>query len=87
MTQSWGEPEVDQASQQPNIAVDTEVRVYPGSQRETYGIVVEDFGSLSGHPVDIGEHHIADAARRWAVRLADGNLVFVDDGDVAPYWS
>jgi hypothetical protein len=28
--------------------------------------------------VDIGTVHIADAARRWAVTLDDGNLVFVD---------
>ena len=36
----------------------------------------------SGYPVDIGEHHIVDAARRWAVRLSDGSLVFVDDDDI-----
>ena len=65
------------------VSVDDMVRVYPGTPREVHGFVIEDFGALAGHAVDIGEHHIVDAARRWAVRLADGNLVFVDDVDVA----
>jgi hypothetical protein len=65
------------------VSVDDMVRVYPGTPREVHGFVIEDFGDLAGHAVDIGEHHIVDAARRWAVRLADGNLVFVDDADLA----
>ncbi len=65
------------------VTVDAEVRVYPGTSREVHGFVVEDFGDISGQAVDIGEHHIVDAARRWAVQLADGTLVFVDDADVA----
>jgi hypothetical protein len=63
--------------------VDAAVRVYPGTPNEVYGFVIEDFGDISGQAVDIGDHHIVDAARRWAVRLADGSLVFVDDGDLA----
>ena len=50
--------------------------------QEVYGFVIEDFGGMSGEAVDIGEHHIVDAARRWAVQLADGSLVFVDDADI-----
>lgn len=65
------------------VRVDAAVRVYPGTPNEVHGFVVEDFGDISGEAVDIGEHHIVDAARRWAVRLADGSLVFVDDGDLA----
>lgn len=64
------------------VKVDAAVRVYPGTPQEVYGFVVDDFGGFSGEAVDIGEHHIVDAARRWAVRLSDGSLVFVDDGDV-----
>ena len=60
------------------IAVDTVVIVYPGTDDEARGVVVEDFGELAGQAVDIGEEHIADAARRWAVSLDDGRLVFVD---------
>lgn len=59
------------------------MRRLAGTSREVRGFVVEDFGDISGEAVDIGEHHIVDAARRWAVRLADGTLVFVDDADVA----
>jgi hypothetical protein len=66
-----------------DVAVDAAVRVYPGTPREVHGIVVEDFGAMSGEAVDIGDHHIVDAARRWAVQLADGSLIFVDDGDLA----
>jgi hypothetical protein len=32
--------------------------------------------------VDVGEHHIVDAARRGAVRVYDDTLVFVDDDDI-----
>jgi hypothetical protein len=45
-------------------------------------VVIEDFGDFSGHAVDVGEHHIVDAARRWAVRVYDDTLVFVDDDDI-----
>ena len=65
------------------FAVGVSVRVYPGTDRERLGVVVEDFGDSAGQRVDIGEHHIVDAARRWAVRLDDGKLVFVDTGDLA----
>ena len=65
------------------VTVDAAVRVYPDTPREVTGIVVEDFGDISGQAVDVGEHHIVDAARRWAVQLADGTLAFVDDADVA----
>jgi hypothetical protein len=45
---------------------------------------VEDFGDSAGHGVQVGQEQIADAARRWAVSLGDGDLVFVDSGDLAP---
>jgi hypothetical protein len=65
------------------VHVDAAVRVYPGTSREMTGIVIEDFGDISGQAVDVGEHHIVDAARRWAVQVADGTLAFVDDADIA----
>jgi len=65
------------------VTVDAAVRVYPDTPREVTGIVIDDFGDISGQAVDVGEHHIVDAARRWAVQLADGTLAFVDDADVA----
>ena len=51
---------------------------YPGTDGEVGGIVVEDFGDLAGHVVDVGENHIVAPARRWAVALDAGGLVFVD---------
>jgi uncharacterized protein YcsI (UPF0317 family) len=64
------------------VAVWTSVRVYPGTERERIGVVVEDFGDTAGHPVHIGEQHIVEAARRWGVQLGDGDLVFVDSADL-----
>jgi hypothetical protein len=66
------------------IAVGVSVRVYPGTERERLGVVVEDFGDSAGQRVHVGQHHIVDAARRWAVSLSDGDLVFADSGDLAP---
>ena len=65
------------------VAVGVSVRVYPGTDRESSGVVVEDFGDSAGHCVSIGEQQIVGAARRWAVSLADGGLVFVDSGELA----
>jgi hypothetical protein len=81
MAKARGEAATENSGQ--SVTVDAAVRVYPGTPNEVYGYVIEDFGDISGHAVDIGDHHIVDAARRWAVRLADGSLVFVDDGDLA----
>jgi hypothetical protein len=65
------------------ISLGTPVRVYPGTAREVAGVIVEDFGDSAGHAVQIGGQQIVDAARRWAVRLNDGNLVFVDGNDIS----
>jgi hypothetical protein len=67
-----------------HLAVDMRVRVYPGTDAESRGIVVDDFGETAGCPVDIGENHIADPARRWAVLLDTGALVFIDSDQLAP---
>ena len=60
------------------VAMNVRVRVYPGTDAEVRGTVVEDFGDMAGHAVDIGENHIVGPARRWAVTLDTGGLVFVD---------
>ena len=65
------------------VAVNARVRIYPGTDREVRGTVVEDFGELAGHEVDIGENHIVGPARRWAVALDAGGLVFVDSDQLA----
>ena len=51
------------------LAVNMRVRVSPGTDAESRGVVVEDFGEMAAQPVQIGGHHI-DPARRWAVVLA-----------------
>lgn len=65
------------------LGVDQRVRVWGGTDSEACGLVVEDFGDLAGQSVDLGGEHIADAARRWAVLLDDGSLVFVDSDAIA----
>ncbi len=42
------------------------------------GVIVDDFGDLAGIPVGIGTEHVAQA-RRWAVDVDGGHIVFVDD--------
>ena len=74
----------DDGAADDGVAVGVSVRVYPGTDHERLGEVVEDFGDSAGESVQVGDHHIADAARRWAVRLGDGTLVFVDTPDLTP---
>lgn len=66
-----------------SFAVDMAVRVYPGTDAEKHGVVVEDFGDMAGEPVEIAGERIAEPARRWAVRLDSGDLVFVDSDQLA----
>ena len=73
----------DDESDADSIAVDTKVIVYPGSDNEMHGTVVEDFAELAGSPVEIAGQRIVGPARRWAVNLDDGGLVFVDSESIA----
>jgi hypothetical protein len=66
------------------LAVNMRVRVYPGTEAESRGVVVEDFGEMAAQAVDIGGEHFADPARRWAVLLDTGNLVFADTDQLVP---
>jgi hypothetical protein len=59
------------------------VQVYPGTEAESRGVIVEDFGEMVGQAVEIGGHHI-DPARRWAVVLDTGDLVFVNTDELVP---
>ena len=75
----WGK----QGQTDAQLAANVRVRVYPGTDAESPGVIVEDFGELAGQAVDIGGHHI-DPARRWAVQLDAGNLVFADSDQLVP---
>lgn len=66
------------------IAVDVRVRVYPGTADEARGVVVDDFGDSAGYAVTIGDNHIVDPARRWAVLLDSGSLLFVNSDVLLP---
>ena len=66
------------------LAVDMRVRVYPGTDAECRGVVVDDFGKTAGYPVDVGGNHLADPARRWALMLDTGMLVFTDSDQLVP---
>jgi hypothetical protein len=66
------------------LVVNMRVRVYPGTQAESRGAIVEDFGEMAAQPVDLGGKHFADPARRWAVQLDTGDLVFVDTDQLVP---
>ncbi len=68
----------------PHLAVNMRVRVYPGTDAESPGVIVEDYGEMDAQPVDLGGKHFADPARRWAVVLDSGNLVFADTDDLVP---
>jgi hypothetical protein len=60
------------------LAIDARVRVHPDTEEESRGIIVDDFGDAAGISVDIGGQEIAKAARRWAVLLDSGSLLFVN---------
>ena len=62
----------------PPVAVGVRVRVYPDTDAEDRGVVVEDYGEAAGYAVEIGGHRIVDPARRWAVQLDSGSLLFAD---------
>ena len=66
------------SSGQDELSVNAPVVVFPGSDDQQGGVIIEDFGQSAGQAIDIGTHRIVDAARRWAVRLNSGELVFVD---------
>jgi hypothetical protein len=60
-----------------------QVVVYPGTGRQARGSIVEDFGEFSAEAVEVNNIRIAEPARRWAVCLDDGGLVFVDSEDLS----
>jgi len=61
------------------FAVQMRVRVKGNGVKGGNGVIVEDYGDHAGYSVEVGDRRIADAARRWAVLLDNGSLVFADD--------
>ena len=66
------------SSSSSQLAVNAPVVVFAGTAEQQGGVIVEDFGASAGQAVDVGTNRIVGPARRWAVRLNSGDLVFVD---------
>lgn len=81
-----GDQSVDDREQghDSELAVDVRVLVNQGTDTEAHGVIVEDFGEMTAVSVDIGPNHIADPARRWAVKLDEGTLLFADSEQLSP---
>ena len=67
------------------LAVNSPVLVYPETDQQQGGVIVEDFGAEAGQVVEVGSNRIAPAARRWAVRLNSGDLVFVNSDELRAF--
>lgn len=66
------------------VTLGARVRVHPGSDVESFGVIIDDFGEMPDIEVGVGENQIAKPPRRWAVALDDGTLVFVDSDQITP---
>jgi hypothetical protein len=64
------------------LTLGVRVRVHPGTDTESAGVIVEDFGDMSGLNVAISANQVVKLPRRWAVALDDGTLVFVDSDQI-----
>ncbi|MCV7189359.1 hypothetical protein H7I62_13925 [Mycolicibacterium thermoresistibile] len=64
------------------MTVQTRVRVYPGTDAEARGVVVQDFGDTVGYGLDTDDRPSGEKACRWAVMLDAGDLVLVDNEDL-----
>jgi hypothetical protein len=70
----------DEGDRDNAFAVDARVVIAEGRA----GKIVDDFGPpVEGSVVDLGGGR-ETRPRRWAVALDDGDLVFVDDDELAP---
>jgi hypothetical protein len=67
----------------PNGAFGIGSRVRTTDESHCRGEIVDDFGEMAGMEVVIAEGWTAKA-RRWAVALEDGRVVFLDDDGIEP---
>jgi hypothetical protein len=72
--------EGDQVDQ--HLSVGSRVRVRTGSDRESPGVIADDYGETSGIPIELGPNRVIDPARRWAVVGDDGTLMFADSHQI-----
>ena len=66
------------------VAVGTRVRVYPGTDAEDQASSWKISARCRIPQLMLADQHIADAARRWAVTLDTGTVLFIDSDDLHP---
>ncbi|MCS3779441.1 hypothetical protein [Tsukamurella ocularis] len=66
----------------PALAIGTEVVAFAGSDRESAGRIVDDFGDFTPVATEYDGERIAEPARRWAVLTTSGDLLFADSADL-----
>jgi hypothetical protein len=64
------------------VTLGARVRVHPGTDTESAGVIIEDFGDMSALDKAVGANQVVKLPRRWAVALDDGTLVFVDSDQI-----
>jgi hypothetical protein len=67
----------------PRLVLGARLRVHPGTDAESLGVIVADFGAASDLGVHGSEDRTANPPGRWAVLLDDDNLVFVDSDQIS----
>lgn len=70
------------ATDDPVLEVGAEVVAFAGSDRESAGRIVDDFGEFTAVATEYDGERIAEPARRWAVLTDGGDLVFADSADL-----
>ncbi|ORA11439.1 hypothetical protein BST14_18560 [Mycobacterium arosiense ATCC BAA-1401 = DSM 45069] len=65
------------------LGVGSRVRVRPGTDAESLGVIVEDFGEMSLYGTQDTANQIGMVPRRWGIALDDGTLTFVDSDQLA----
>lgn len=70
------------SSDGPAMEVGAAVVAFAGTDRESAGRIVDDFGDFTPVATEYDGERIAEPARRWAVLTAAGDLVFADSSDL-----
>jgi hypothetical protein len=64
------------------LSVGSRVRVRTDADHQSRGVIADDYGEACGTPIELGPNSFIAPARRWAVILDDGTLVFADSHDI-----
>jgi hypothetical protein len=80
-----GDGEISSAADgvDPRLVLGARLRVHPGTDAESLGVIVADFGEASDLGVPAGGSRTANPPGRWAVLLDDDTLVFVDSDQIS----